>query len=58
MVDLWEIPDGSVLQPAETDRHIKRQAAGLGLVAYGGAGGYGQEATPLVWNNTIYRITT
>src|SRR5215831_4888771 len=31
---------------------------GLAWSYVAGPGGYGQEATPLVWNNTIYGITT
>src|SRR5215831_2846166 len=36
--------------------NVKRLGLAWSYVA--GPGGYGQEATPLVWNNTIYGITT
>jgi quinohemoprotein ethanol dehydrogenase len=36
--------------------NVKR--LGLAWSYLAGPGGYGQEATPLVWNNTIYGITT
>ncbi len=36
--------------------NVKRLGLAWSYVA--GTGGYGQEATPLVWNNTIYGITT
>ena len=57
LADLRTDPGGNALQPAQ--RHQRRNVTRLGLAwSYDlGSGGGGQEATPLVWNGTLYGIT-
>jgi quinohemoprotein ethanol dehydrogenase len=54
------VPKRDALQPAAPDRYVSNVSR-LGLAwtyVTLGAGGGNQEGTPLVWNNTLYGITT
>ena len=59
LAELWPHAGRDALQPAEADRYdTNAKRLGLAWSYVVGAGGGNQEGTPLMWNNTLYGITT